>query len=45
MIPALVDGRLPTGEWIANWTEVEETFGTSSWRLHLLDGAAAHSLR
>jgi hypothetical protein len=38
MIPALVDGRLPAGEWIADWTEVEETFGTSIWRLHLLDG-------
>ena len=38
MIPALVDGRLPPGEWTATWTEVEAAFGTSSWRLHLLDG-------
>ena len=38
MIPALVDGRLPAGEWTAAWAEVEEAFGTSSWRLHLLDG-------
>lgn len=38
MIPALVDGRLPAGEWTAAWTEVEEAFGTSSWRLHLLEG-------
>jgi hypothetical protein len=38
MIPALVDGRLPAGGWTAAWAEVEETFGTSAWRLHLLDG-------
>ena len=38
MIPALVEGRLPPGEWTATWTEVEAAFGTSSWRLHLLDG-------
>lgn len=37
MIPALLDGRLPTGEWTATWTEVEQACGTSSWRLHLLD--------
>ena len=37
MIPTLVDGRLPAGEWTATWDEVEEAFGTSSWRLHLLN--------
>ena len=38
MIPELVDGRLPAGEWAANWAEVERAFGTSAWRGHLLDG-------
>lgn len=38
MIPALVDGRLPTGEWNATWQEVEAAFGASDWRRHLLDG-------
>ncbi len=44
MIPALVDGRLPAGEWTAAWTEVEESFGTSSWRLHLLKGCRRGAL-
>ena len=38
MIPALADGRLPTGEWTATWAEVQDEFGTSNWRLHLLEG-------
>jgi hypothetical protein len=38
MIPSLVDGRLPPGEWAATWAEVESVFGASAWRLHLLDG-------
>lgn len=38
MVPELVDGRLPAGEWAASWSEVETAFGTSEWRRHLLDG-------
>ena len=38
MIPALVDGRLPAGEWSASWSEVVTWFGVSRWRRHLLDG-------
>ncbi len=38
MIPQLVDDRLPVGEWVATWPEVVDRFGTSAWRLHLLDG-------
>jgi hypothetical protein len=37
MIPDLVDGRLPIGVWSASWSEVEQSFGTSTWR-HLLGG-------
>lgn len=40
MVPALVDGRLPVGEWIATWDEVEVAFGTTIWRAHLLSGLA-----
>ena len=38
MIPDLVDGRLPAGEWAASWEELEAAFATSQWRRHLLDG-------
>ncbi len=38
MIPDLVDGRLPPGEWTAPWDEIEAIFGTTDWRRHLLDG-------
>lgn len=38
MIPALVDGRLPPGEWTATWEELAETFGHTPWRSHLLEG-------
>lgn len=38
MIPALVDGRLPPGEWEASWQELNEAFGTSEWRQSLLAG-------
>ncbi len=38
VIPALVDGVLPPGEWSASWSEVVEAFGTSDWRRFLLDG-------
>jgi hypothetical protein len=45
MTPALVDGRLPAGEWTATWSEVEDAFGTSAWRLHLIDGCRRCSTR
>ena len=38
MIPVLIDGRLPDGEWPATWAEIEMAFGGSSWRHHLLGG-------
>jgi hypothetical protein len=38
MIPELVDGRLPPGEWTASWSEIESAFATSDWRVHLLGG-------
>jgi len=38
MIPELVDGRLPPGEWSTSWDEVEAIFGNSVWRAHLLEG-------
>ena len=38
MIPGLVDGRLPVGEWEASWGDIESAFGSSQWRRHLLDG-------
>jgi hypothetical protein len=38
VIPDFVDGRLPPGEWVATWSEIELAFGTSVWRLHLLSG-------
>ena len=39
MIPDLVDGRLPAGEWAASWEEIEAAFAASQWRRHpaLLD--------
>jgi hypothetical protein len=36
VVPALVDGVLPPGEWSASWSEVVEAFGTSDWRRLLL---------
>lgn len=38
MIPALVDGLLPSGEWSASWSGVETVFGMSDWRKFLLAG-------
>ena len=38
VVPALVDGRLPPGEWVAAWDEVVTAFGPSDWRLQLLEG-------
>ena len=38
MVPDLVDGRLPPGEWTTTWPELEEAFGASPWCRHLLDG-------
>jgi len=38
VVPVLVDGRLPPGQWAATWEEVVATFGTTPWRQHLLDG-------
>ncbi len=38
MVPKLVDGLLPPGEWHASWAEVVEAFGTSDWRRFLLAG-------
>ncbi len=38
MVPDLVNGRLSPGEWLASWAEVEAAFGSTQWRLSLLDG-------
>jgi hypothetical protein len=38
MVPGFVDGRLPPGEWPATWGELEELFGVTEWRAHLLAG-------
>lgn len=38
MVPVVVDGVLPPGEWPASWAEVEASFGGSEWRVHLLGG-------
>lgn len=38
VVPALVDGRLPPGEWAAGWDELVAAFGSSDWRLQLLEG-------
>ena len=38
MVPVLVDGALPPGEWPASWVEVESAFGVTVWRRHLLEG-------
>ncbi|MGB3412864.1 MAG: hypothetical protein WBA45_16920 [Microthrixaceae bacterium] len=47
MVPGLVDGRLPVGEWEASWSEVEAVFATTEWRRFLLGGChrAVESLR
>jgi len=36
--PGALRRSLATGEWTATWAEVQDAFGTSSWRRHLLDG-------
>lgn len=38
MVPEMVDGRLPPGEWDTSWSELEAVFGTSDWRRFLLTG-------
>lgn len=38
VIPPLVEGVLPPGEWEATWDELTAAFGTTSWRRELLDG-------
>lgn len=38
MVPGLVNGVLPPGEWPATWDEVEAAFGTNTWRVRLLAG-------
>ena len=38
VIPPLVDGRLPPGEWEATWEELTAAFGTTPWRNELLAG-------
>jgi hypothetical protein len=38
MIPDLVNGLLPPGEWTADWSEMAKAFGYSAWRAHLLVG-------
>ena len=38
MIPELVEGRLPAGEWETTWPDLVAAFGSSPWRSHLLDG-------
>lgn len=38
MVPDLIDGRLPPGEWHASWAEVDAAFGTTEWRQFLISG-------
>jgi hypothetical protein len=46
MIPALTRGVLPPGVHPGDWKEVESMFGTTPWRLWLMEGlrAAAREL-
>ncbi len=41
MIPALHGGTLPPGVHPGDWKEVEAMFGTTPWRLWLLEGVRA----
>jgi hypothetical protein len=41
MIPALYRGLLPPGIHSGDWKEVEAMFGTTPWRLWLLEGLRA----
>ncbi len=45
MIPALVDGRLPAGDWTATWAEVEETLARRAGGCICSRGAAARLSR
>ncbi len=38
VLPELVNGVLPPGEWPADWSEIERVFGYSKWRAELLAG-------
>jgi len=35
-----MNGRLPPGEWLASWAEVEVAFGSTEWRRFLLEGCS-----